>query len=304
MGIYERQYYHDDNIEPVRMGWNAHSVVTKIIIANVVVQLLGFILGRNFPLQEYLLLNATDLTHPLQWYRFLTYGFTHSTDIGHIFFNMLSLFFLGRAVEDKYGRHEFLRIYLSSIVLCGVAWAVFHLINGHLNYQVIGASGAVTTIAMLFVFSFPHAILRIWGIIPVQAWMVGVLIVGANLIGNINIRIGDRQQVAYDVHLIGAALAAIYFFSKLNLGSKFAAFGKFMSKTPFLGKLPIFNKGIQLHRPNREDGISLRSQREADRILEKMHREGKDSLTSREQRFLDDYSRKLRKSRSTRSHRT
>ncbi len=290
MGIYDRHYYGSDDLEPLRIGWSAHSIVTKIIVANVVVQLIVFIAGRNLALHEYLTLRPDDLGHPLQWYRFVTYGFTHSpASIQHIFFNMLSLFFLGRAVEEKYGRHEFIRIYMAAIVACGLAWAILHGIKQD-NTELLGASGATTTIAMLFVFSFPHAILRIWGVLPVKAWVVGILIVGGNLIGN-------SSYVAYDVHLIGAALAAVYFFSKWNLGHAVHLLSKGLRTLPFL------RSGLKLYKPSDEPEVPSKLQQEADRILDKLHRDGRESLTSREERFLEDYSRRLRKHRS-RSHRT
>jgi membrane associated rhomboid family serine protease len=267
-------------------------MVSTIIIINAIVQLANFILGRNNPVVQYLWLHATDLSHPTQWYRFLTYGFAHSQDIMHILFNMLSLFFLGQAVEQKYGRNEFLRIYLVSIVLCGLAWTVSRTITRDPNAVLLGASGAVTTISMLFVFSFPHAILRIWGVIPVRAWVVGILIVGGNLLGNSQVSINDRQQIAYDVHLFGAGFAAVYFFSRWN----FASLSRYWVK--FLGYLPFGRTSLKLYRPDQEKEIPPKVQAEADRILDKIHRHGQDSLTNKERVFLERYSRDVRKHRS------
>lgn len=296
MGIYERNYYQDDDLQPLRAPWSSRSMVSTLIIINAAVQLLNFVLGRSNPVVQFLWLHPSDLTHPLQWYRFLTYGFSHSQDIMHILFNMLTLFFLGQAVEQKYGRKEFLRIYLVSVVLCGLAWAFSRMISRDTNAVLLGASGAVTTIAMLFVFSFPHAILRIWGVIPIKAWVLGILIVGGNLLGNSQVTINDQQQVAYDVHLFGAAFAAIYFFSKWNFSSLPAPVSRILRALPF-GK-----SRLRVHRPKEESRISSKVQAEADRILQKISQSGQESLTQKEKKFLETYSRDVRRHR-TRSRR-
>lgn len=292
MGIYDRHYYNDDDLEPIRMGWSSRSMVATLIIINAAVQLINMILGRENILVEYLSLRASDVGQPLNWYRFLTYGFVHSPDIQHVLFNMLTLFFLGNAVEQKYGKSEFLRVYLVSLILCGLTWALYRTVNRDMNAALLGASGAVTTVAMLFVFSFPQAVLRIWGVIPVKAWVLGVILVGGNLIGNADFNVSGKNQVAYDVHLFGAAFAAIYFFSKWNLGK----LGKWWDKV--IAYIPFSKKGLKIYKPAEENGLSNRTQKEADRILEKIHKEGQESLTSKERRFLEEYSRSVRNRRN------
>ena len=293
MGIYDRHYYNDDDLEPLRIGWSPRSMVALLIVINGAIQLMNLILERSYPLTDFMALKANDLTAPLHWYRFLTYGFVHSSDITHVLFNMLTLFFLGNAVEQKYGKNEFLRIYLVSLVVCGLAWALHRMVKNDMNAAVLGASGAVTTISMLFVFSFPHAVLRVWGIVPVKAWVLGIILIGGNLLGTAQVQMAGRSQVAYDVHLYGAAFAAIYFFSRWNFGR----LGKWWDK--FLAFIPFGKKGPKIYRPSKENDISQRNQKEADRILAKIHSEGQDSLTSKERRFLEEFSRTIRKRRTS-----
>ena len=292
MGLYDRHYYYDDQLQPLQTGWNARSIVAIIIVINGAIQLLTLFFGRNDQLASLLWLRAEDLGNPIQWYRFLTYGFVHSQDIQHVFFNMLSLFFLGQAVEQKYGRKEFLRIYLVAIAVCGVAWAVLHLTQRDTNSVLLGASGAVTAVSMLFVFCYPNSTLHIWGVLPVKAWVIGILIVGGNLMGNSQISANGRDQVAYDVHLIGAALAAVYFFTKINFVDLTE---QVQSKLQFLGRRKT---KLRVHRPESSgEPVPSKNQAEADRILDKIHRQGQDSLTVKEREFLENYSRQLRKAR-------
>ena len=283
MGIYDRDYYREDELRPL-MPWDGKSMVTLLIIANVVLFVANFLFfNRNNALTDLLVLHAADVTAPLQWYRLVTAGFAHG-GVTHILFNMATLYFLGQNVEAKYGKWEFLRIYMVSLILCNLAWCGLHYASEP-SQGVLGASGAVTTIAMLFVFSFPHATLYLYGAIPVKAWLLGVLMIVGNIFGTAN-------YIAYDVHLVGAAFAAAYFYGNLNFGFM----GRFVSQIS--DRSSARRAKLKVHRPvDSPSGAPDKDQEKADRILEKIHREGKDSLTAAESRFMEKYSRRIRQQR-------
>jgi membrane associated rhomboid family serine protease len=292
MGLYDRDYYQEPGLQPIQ-SWNSRSIVSTLIIINVVVFLANFILGSGShdTVNQFLWLRSDHLLQPWQWYRLLTNGFCHA-GIGHIFFNMLALYFLGQSVESRYGRGEFLRIFLVAVVLCSSAWVIRQLIILDSTSEVrvlLGASGGVTAITMLFVFNYPQSTLYIWGVLPVKAWVIGILVVGANLLGNSSIQVGESEHVAYDVHLVGAAFAAVYFYGKLNLG----LLGSLGEKAAGLFRR---KPKLKIHQPT-EEVAQDKLQVEADRILEKIHREGQDSLTTKERKTLEEYSRSVRKQR-------
>ena len=80
--------------------------------------------------------------------------------------------FLGRSVEERYGKWEFLRFYLVAIVLGGIYWTIRTWNGG--NQGMVGASGGVTAVCMLFVFCFPRVEVLMMGVIPIPAWVLGV----------------------------------------------------------------------------------------------------------------------------------
>ena len=47
--------------------------------------------------------------------------------------------------------------------------------------MLLGASGAVTAIVLLFVFHYPTRTILLMFVLPVPAWVMGVLIIGGNL---------------------------------------------------------------------------------------------------------------------------
>jgi hypothetical protein len=51
---------------------------------------------------------------------------------------------------------------------------------------------------------------------------------------------------------------------------------------------------LKVHRPDQE----VLDEQEADRILQKIHEKGQDSLSAKERRFMEKYSRKKREQRS------
>lgn len=289
MGIYDRSYYRDGGLPPVA-PWDQRSMVSLLIIVNVAIFVANFLLtNRTSAITELMALDPEMMKQPLQWYRVLSYGFAHSSrtpggefSVFHILFNMASLYFLGRSVEDRYGRWEFLRFYLIAVVLGGLYWTL-RTWNG--GPSMLGASGAVTAVCMLFVFNFPKAELLLMGVIPMPAWVLGVIIIVGNMLGG-------RNGVAYDVHLVGAAFATVYFFGNLN----FAFVEDLTSRWRLSWRQK--QRGFKVHRPEAPEAVPSKDEAEADRILDKIHQHGQDSLTAAERKFMETYSRRVRERRA------
>ncbi len=300
MGIYDREYYRDEpggfriRRPGTAIGW--------IIAINVIVFLVSILLTERVPvlidgvpdidirqpLNDYLGLKAGDLAQPWLWWHFLTYGFCHAS-FGHIIGNMLGLFFLGPALEQRYGKREFLRLYLAFIVFAGVAWAAFQLLTGDgPSGGVVGASGAVVGVTVLFALNYPRQTLYLNLILPVPAWVVGVIAVVSDLSGA---WYDPDHQIAYQAHLAGAALAFFYWRSGWN----------FTRLTDLVASNRLFRRRprLRVHQPDDDVADPKEAARaaEMDRILEKVHREGEEKLTWKERRTLQNESRRLREKR-------
>src|SRR6266478_5555407 len=153
MTIYDREYYRKEG--PSFLGSFArHGQVCKwIILINVAVFVLQTFTQRNeHRLTPYLTLSADELLHGEVW-RLVTYGFAHA-GLMHILFNMLFLWWFGSELEDLYGPREFLAFYLSGVVIAGLAYTGWE-ISQDINASVLGASGAVTAVMVLFAFHYP-----------------------------------------------------------------------------------------------------------------------------------------------------
>lgn len=136
-----------------------------------------------------------------QYYRFLTYGFVHA-DMQHLLFNMITLFFFGRAVEQLLGAYlgpvGFALFYLTAVVV-----SILPSYQQHRNdsrYVSIGASGAVSAVLFSFILFQPWSMIIVF-VIPVPAIVYAVLYVGFTIYMD---RRG-KDNINHSAHLWGAA---------------------------------------------------------------------------------------------------
>src|SRR5438552_3368192 len=116
MGFQDRDYYRESS-----QSSYVTSMVIKLIILNGIVFLAEILFGndlRGNSVASFLGTHANTLVRPLYWWQFLTAGFVHDpAHLNHILFNMLGLYCFGLPLEERYGRKEFLRLYLAAVVL-------------------------------------------------------------------------------------------------------------------------------------------------------------------------------------------
>ena len=287
MGIYDREYYRDEEPGGFRIG-GQRMMVTNIVIISVVIWAIDALIP-DARVNRILALHSDDLLNPWMLWRLLTYGFVHdplggSTGIFHIGLNMFMLWMFGRDIEWKYGWREFLRFYLVSIVFAGAVWLLIRYLTATPG-AVVGASGAVTAVVILFVLNYPQRPLYLFMLIAVPAWVAGVLFVGLDILRALGQSDGN---IAFEAHLAGALFAFVYHRLGWNLG-RLIPFRR-MPKSPSFNFLKRKPK-LRVHDP---ESYYEELDKEADRLLDKVHREGGDSLTDRERQILEDYSRRMR----------
>jgi membrane associated rhomboid family serine protease len=244
--------------------------VGLIIIANIVV----------FFLQQ----QAADQLHSLEFipalvlmrpWTLFTYMFLHA-DFGHIFFNMLTLFFFGPRVEDRLGGARFLTLYFVS----GLFGAFTSMIMSP-NAAILGASAAVYGVLLGFARLWPRAQLLIWGIVPVQARTLVVILTAVSLFMG-GVGIGNVAHFAHLGGFIGGWLV-LRLSGIRTIDDRLRPVQPARAPTPAPGATERWKqiRLEQLHPVNRE---------EAERVLAKLETRGPSSLTADEQAFLDRFS--------------
>jgi membrane associated rhomboid family serine protease len=247
--------------------------VLRLIIANVAV----FFMQRTAPVitDLFVLVPAFGLVRP---WSFVTYMFLHGS-LGHIFFNMLSLFFFGPRVEARLGGRSFLGLYFSSGIMGAVLSIPFTPYA-----PIIGASGAVFGILLAYAMFWPRDQMLIWGIVPIEARYMVLLMTALSLWGGFG---GGSSGIAHFAHL-GGFVGGYLFIKAMQRGSGAVKFRK--QAVPIARKIESASGSLDRWRRIKRDGLHEVNRDELDRILDKISAAGIGSLTAGEREFLDRFS--------------
>jgi membrane associated rhomboid family serine protease len=182
--------------------FNLTPVVRNLIMINVVIFILQSIF-QNAHIDGMLALYNVR-TEYFKPYQLFTYMFVHGGFM-HIFFNMLTLVFVGPILENYWGQKRFLIFY----IVCGIGAGVFNILVdlafGVGTFSVmVGASGAIYGVLMGFGMMFPNMeIMLLIPPIPIKAkYLVFVL-------GGMTFLLDRSGNVAHFTHLGGIIFAFI-----------------------------------------------------------------------------------------------
>ncbi len=104
--------------------------------------------------------------------RMVSSAFLHA-DLGHLFFNMFTLYIFAPVLLNHFDGLSFLMIYFGSLIFGSLLTLLFH--KNDYNYRAIGASGAVTGILYAAILLQPTMNLYLFFIpIPIPAYMFGI----------------------------------------------------------------------------------------------------------------------------------
>jgi membrane associated rhomboid family serine protease len=104
--------------------------------------------------------------------RMISSGFLHG-DMGHLFFNMFTLYMFAPVVINYFGSASFLLIYMGSLIFGSLLTLLMH--KNEYSYRAIGASGAVTGILYSAILIEPSMNLYLFFIpIPIPAYLFGI----------------------------------------------------------------------------------------------------------------------------------
>jgi membrane associated rhomboid family serine protease len=275
MGLYDRDYtqeHHQDSyqyIPQMRIGFPVISPVVKwLLIINCLIFLITYIFRDSGRLAvEWFSVNPESAGKSLQVWRLVTYQFLHDYEgFGHIFFNMLTLFFFGPLLERFWGSRKFLLFYL----ICGSAGGILYpllVFAGWLQpYPLIGASGAILGIIAASALLFPTMRVYIfWGLFPIPLILLAVVFAVFSVLTLL--RPYDFANAGGEAaHLAGMAVGAVYVLT-----------GPFQKKILLNIRSKRWRKKL-----DQEHQIQL----EVDRILEKVYHSGIGSLSSKEKKIL------------------
>jgi membrane associated rhomboid family serine protease len=244
--------------------------VTALIVANAGMYLMQQLFqGLTFSLA---LIPAAVLARP--WSPF-TYMFLHG-DLGHLFFNMLGLYFAGPPVELRLGGRRFLGLYFSA----GLFGALLSIMTP--NAAIVGASGAIFGVFFAFARYWPHQQVLIWGIFPIEARVLVIVMTVVSLFFGFQ----GGGSVAHFAHLGGFVGGWIF----LKLSERKSAASAFKARAAPAPRRAADETDLARWRKIRSEQMHPLNREELDRILDKISATGLGSLNAQERAFLERFS--------------
>lgn len=171
-------------------------ITISIIIVTCIVSFSAF---NNQDLFDKLCLYPYEMHSKKEGYfRFISLGFVHA-DFGHLFLNMLTLWFFGRSLEESlFSSTEYLLLYLSALVLSSVH--EYSKQKDNQQYKACGASGAVSAVLFALVLYNPWGVVYIKFIIPVYFVLFALFYLGYSWYMSKR----NSDNIGHGVHLWGA----------------------------------------------------------------------------------------------------
>ncbi|MDP1676844.1 MAG: rhomboid family intramembrane serine protease [Bacteroidota bacterium] len=234
------------------------------------------------------------------FWQLFTYMFMHAS-FTHILFNMLALWMFGMELEHVWGSRKFFIYYL----LCGFGGGLANLLIAPMFTSVgptVGASGAVYGVLLAFGMMFPERLIYVYFLLPIKAKYFVVMYMAFEIFS-----VGSMDGIAHFAHLGGALVGFVYLLSdgyrfdslygraqSDNVFSKFAStFSNTKKQTVNYGDVTdakIYNINDFQTRNNEEQ---LKTQKQIDDILDKISKDGYQSLNEEEKKVLFEASKKL-----------
>jgi membrane associated rhomboid family serine protease len=129
--------------------------------------------------------------------RMISSGFLH-VDMGHLFFNMVTLWFFAPLVLAYLGNWTFVLVYMGSLIFGNLLTLLFN--KNNYSYRAVGASGAVTGVLYSAILLQPDMMLGLFFVIPIPAYLFGILYLLYSIYGMKS----QNDNIGHSAHFGGA----------------------------------------------------------------------------------------------------
>jgi membrane associated rhomboid family serine protease len=263
-----------------------------------VVSYLGF---HNRDLEARFIFDPESILAGKEYHRLVTSALLHANWF-HLAMNMVTLYLFGRRVELLLGKEQFLLIYLGAVVGGGLLALFVH--RNHV-YRAYGASGGVCGVLFAYLLLFPGSRLYAFPLpFAVPGWLYALAFIPASFYGMKT----NRGNVGHDAHL-GGAIVGLLLAAALSPWAVTANLKVFLivlvSAVLLLLCLwlnPLFLpwKAFFESRSTPSRRLQRRPTRrlppvELDQVLDKIHKQGIESLTNAEKQLLAEVSAQHRR---------
>lgn len=271
-------------IQNIKLELQKHSKLTVLLIVNISIFFIINISSSMFQtdvitLNMALPLNLSDFIFK-PWTLF-TYMFSHK-DLGHIFYNMLLLYFSAHTFLNFLSEKKLVYVYIMSGLMGGIILLLLSFIfPSTFEYSILfGASAAILGIVTSLALYIPNLPVSLFGIIEMKYKYYALLIFAVSTIIDFNVNTGGK------ISHFGGAFFGLFFGYMLKNGKDISelTFFKRTKKSPL--KVVYSNKNVKAHQH------SDNNQQTIDALLDKISKNGYESLSKAEKELLFKLSQK------------
>lgn len=297
------------------MSWDASDeqeypritrVVQTLIAINVVVAFLGATIVQPSELAQTFGFRQGPLSET--WWSAFTYMFVHA-GLLHLALNMYTLWIFGPRLEHLWGGRGFAIFF----VWCGLGGAITHALFG--GTLMVGASAAIYGVMLAYAMHWPKEEIYLFGVVPMRVATLVAMFVGIDLVRGFM----GGDGVAYFAHLGGVLFALLYLKKPQHVSIE--QLRKSVSPAPDVAddmtpraapraprqrqrdevdeivaqsRAAVARRPARVTPPKRVEVQRDTRAAEMDRVLDKISKQGIESLTPAEKKLLEERSRELR----------
>jgi membrane associated rhomboid family serine protease len=216
---------------------------------------------------DYLGLSGDGLQNAYAW-QIASAAFLHGSP-WHLFANTVFLYLLGRDVECIIGQRHFLSLYLAG----AAAGELGHLFLMPSATVLLGASGGVAAVLTAHAIILPELELTSSRFFGLQSWIKAKHLAGVVMILGLALLVIDRHGILIHSTLVGGCAAGWLYAHLLGFGR-----ASFMQRA-------LHQRQLRTEHLRQMDAQQFIAE-EVDPLLEKISREGIESLSRSERRML------------------
>lgn len=267
----------------IKSEFQKQNYLTILVVLNVAMFLtinIGIHMAHVY-LPEYLAMPLNTDSLLFRFWTPLTYMFSHE-NFGHLFYNMLLLYFSGRLFTTFFPEKKLLYVYVMSGLCAALFLVVLALVFPtvfHASY-LLGASAAVLGIICCIAIYSPDMPISLFGLFEMRYKYFALFIFILFTIIDFTINTGGKIS-----HIGGAVFGLAYGYS-MRHGRDFSGFS-FLKKKKTLKV--VHKRSISDEEYN---SISVDNQKTVDALLDKISKSGYESLSKAEKELLFKLSQK------------
>jgi membrane associated rhomboid family serine protease len=239
------------------------------LIAVYIAQLFVYLFTQKGYAEFYLEFSPERAVGSFEIWRFITYAFLHAAPF-HLLINLLIFWMFSREVEMRLGGLQFMVFF----IFCALGGAFLTCyVPSWFASRTVGASGAILGILAAWLVFWPNRTVLLMFLFPIKVKWLVLIVAALDMAGAIRPGFGDAT--AHLAHLGGFGFGFL-----------------FLLLVPALDRLGY---KLEARRGMKEAAAELEIREKVDMLLDKINREGINSLTESERKFLTDSSKRFHK---------